>query len=248
MRKTSNRRGPVPIYAKIYDQVRSRIRSGELKIGDRIESERQLAARHKVSLMTARHAVASLELDGLVERRRGSGTYVSAPRINWNRLHSFTEEMAARGISCSSRLLSATVARAGEDTAAHLGVNAGAALARIERLRLGDSEPLGVEDCLLPLDRFPLLLNHRFESASLFQILEREYHVRIARAEETVEAREAGKRIGGLLGISAASPVLYLIQVLSDTHSRPIAVASAWYRADRHHFKIVRTRESGKTQ
>lgn len=245
MKKAANRRDIVPIYARIYEQIRSQIRSGELKVGDRIESERQLAARHKVSVMTARQAVTSLEHDGLVERRRGSGTYVSSPRINWNQLQSFTEQMSARGIPCSSRLLSATMVRADDNAAARLAVTPGAPLVRIERLRLGGAEPLAVEDCLLSLDRFPQLLNHRFERSSLFQILEQEYHVRIARAEETVEAQAAGKRIANLLAVPAGSPVLHLTQVLCGTRSQPLVFASAWYRADRHHFKIVRTREGG---
>ncbi len=247
MKKAStNKRDGVPMYARIYEQIRSGIRAGKLKIGDRLESERQLAARHSVSLMTARQAMTGLERDGLVERRRGSGTYVSAPRINWNQLHSFTEEMRARGLEGSSRLLSTTLVRADETAAAHLGVAPGAPLARIERLRLGAGEPLAVEDCKLPLDRFPHLLNHHFESASLFKILEQEYGVRIARAEETIEAQPASKRIAGLLAIPVGSPVLYLTQVLCTSHSEPIAVATAWYRGDRHHFRIVRTRESGR--
>jgi GntR family transcriptional regulator len=245
MKKTANRRDGVPIYARIYEQIRSEIRSGELKIGDRIESERQLAVRHKVSVMTARQAVSSLERDGLVERKRGSGTYVSSPRINWNQLQSFTEQMGARGIPCSSRLLSVSMVRADDNTAAQLGVAREAPLVRVERLRLGGPEPLAVEDCLLPLDRFPNLLSHRFERSSLFQILEQEYHVRIARADELIEAQAASKRIAGLLGITAGSPVLHLTQVLLAVRSQPVAVSAAWYRADRHHFKIVRTRESG---
>ncbi len=243
MKREPRRSGAVPIYARIYEDIRSRIRSGEWKVGDRIESERRLAERYKVSVMTVRQAIAGLERDGLVERRRGSGTYVSAPRINWNRLTSFSEEMNARGIEASSRLLSTSVVRADDATAAQLQIATGAPVARIERLRLGGGEPFSVEACLLALDRFPRLLNHRFEQTSLFHILENEYEVRISRAEELVEAQVADKRIARLLCVRVGSPVLHLTQVLSAADNHPVALSNAWYRADRHHFRIVRARE-----
>ena len=49
---------------------------------------------HKVSLMTARHALAGLEREGLVERRRGAGTFVASPKIGLNKLMSYTEHMS----------------------------------------------------------------------------------------------------------------------------------------------------------
>ena len=67
--------------------------------GDPVESERELARLHKVSLMTARHALAGLEREGIVERRRGAGTFVATPKIHFNKLMSYTEHMSARGLT-----------------------------------------------------------------------------------------------------------------------------------------------------
>ena len=69
---TKNRNG-VPAYQRIQSVIRRRIDSGQLQPGDAVASERDLAKIHQVSLMTARHALASLEHDGVVERRRGIG-------------------------------------------------------------------------------------------------------------------------------------------------------------------------------
>src|ERR1019366_4814024 len=66
-----------PAYRRILDEIGLRIESGALPPGTRLESERELAARCGVSLMTARHAMKELENKGLVTRRVGSGTYVS---------------------------------------------------------------------------------------------------------------------------------------------------------------------------
>ena len=60
-----------PAYQRIRTAILKRIEAGQLKAGDSVDSERELARINKVSLMTARHALATLEKEGMVERRRG---------------------------------------------------------------------------------------------------------------------------------------------------------------------------------
>src|SRR3984893_16341421 len=94
-----------PTYKRIQNVIRKRIEGGQLKPGDAVASERELAKMHKVSLMTARHALADLAREGMVERRHGSGTFVAPPKIHFNKLMSYTEQMASRGLVGCSRLL-----------------------------------------------------------------------------------------------------------------------------------------------
>ena len=68
-----------PAYKRIQYLLQRRIEAGELQPGDAVPSERELARIHEVSLMTARHALAEMEREGLVDRRRGAGTFVSLP-------------------------------------------------------------------------------------------------------------------------------------------------------------------------
>src|SRR5678816_4851146 len=100
-----NHRNGTPAYRRIQGAILKRIEAGQLKTGDAVDSERELAKIHQVSLMTARHALASLEREGIVERRRGVGTFVAAPKIHFNKLMSYTEQMAARSLTAASRIL-----------------------------------------------------------------------------------------------------------------------------------------------
>ena len=77
---TDNHRDGTPAYRRIQATILKRIESGSLKPGDAVESERELAKIHHVSLMTARHALTALDREGVVQRRRGSGTFVAPPR------------------------------------------------------------------------------------------------------------------------------------------------------------------------
>src|ERR1700747_1504683 len=95
-----------PTYKRIQNVIRRRIETGKLTPGDVVDSERELAKVHKVSLLAARQALADLAREGIVERRRGAGTYVAPPKIHFNKLMSYTEQMASRGLVAQSKILS----------------------------------------------------------------------------------------------------------------------------------------------
>src|SRR5215468_1552881 len=125
----------VPAYQRIQGAIRQRIDAGELKPGDAVTSERELAKIHRVSLMTARHALAGLEREGIVERRRGAGTFVAPPRIHFNKLMSYTEQMSSRGLAACSRVIAAKIIEQEEEIAARLMLPAASRMVKIERVR-----------------------------------------------------------------------------------------------------------------
>ncbi len=73
-------------YVRIHQAILEQIRSGKLQPGDKLASERDLAAKFEVSLMTARHAVSLLQQEGCVIRRVGSGTFVAPATSGGQRL------------------------------------------------------------------------------------------------------------------------------------------------------------------
>src|ERR1700756_3123872 len=115
-------RNRLPAYQRIQGAIHKRIDSGQLQPGDAVASERDLAKIHQVSLMTARHALASLEREGIVERRRGIGTFVAAPKIHFNKLMSYTEQMASRSLTASTKILFAKVIDHEQEATAHLSL------------------------------------------------------------------------------------------------------------------------------
>src|SRR5712664_4486158 len=144
-----NGRNGTPAYKRIRGVIWKRIESGQLKPGDAVDSERELAKIHRVSLMTARHALTALEREGTVVRRRGSGTFIAPPKIHFNKLMSYTEQMAGRSLGASSKLLSLGVIDTEQEIAARLALPATSQLIKVERLRLGANEPFAIETCYL---------------------------------------------------------------------------------------------------
>ena len=131
----------LPAYKRIQSAILKRLEAGQLKPGDAVNSERELAKIHRVSLMTARHALAGLEREGMVVRRRGAGTFVAPPKIHFNKLMSYTEQMSGRSLSVSSKLLSLGLIDTEHEIAARLALPATSQLIKVERLRMGANEP-----------------------------------------------------------------------------------------------------------
>src|SRR5258708_23730449 len=138
--KQKHRNG-MPAYQRIQGAIRKRIESGYLRTGDPVASERDLAKIHQVSLMTARHALATLEREGIVERRPGIGTFVAAPKIHFNKLMSYTEQMASRSLTAGSKILFAKIIHHEQEIAARLALPPNTGIIKLDLLPHSSDDP-----------------------------------------------------------------------------------------------------------
>lgn len=241
MRTTQNRDGE-PAYRKIQNAIRQRIESHRLKPGDPIPSERDLARIHRVSLMTARHAVLELAREGIVERRRGAGTFVALPKVHFNKLLAYTEQMASLGLVAHSKTISRAVVHGENEIAARLGIPSGSRLIRLERVRLAGAEPVAIEICSLPADEFQPLMDAPLDHGSLFAALENKCGVRLAYADEEIDATSADSHMADILSIPRGAPLLRIRQVIFSTTGKAVLYVTGFYRSGRHTLRIRRFR------
>jgi GntR family transcriptional regulator len=239
---SGSRRNTTPVYKKIQNKIRDRIASAKLKPGDAVSSERELAKTHKVSLMTARHALAGLENEGIVERRRGAGTFVAVPKIHFNKLMSYTEQMSSRGLAPLSRVLFAKVIEDEPEVAARLGLPAASRMLKIQRLRLTGKEPLALETCYLHASDFPNLASAPLGKSSLFTILEQDYATKLAYADEEVDATAADASAAEMLGVPLGASLLRIRQTIYSAQGKATIYAIGFYRSERHTLFIRRFR------
>ena len=231
----------IPAYKKIAGDLTRQIQSGKLRQGDAVPSERDLAAQFGVSLMTARHALQEMTTDGLLSRRPNVGTFVAPPRIHFNKLTSFTEEMLARGLTPQSRILTAVLTTREDEACSRLALPAGTELVCIERLRLSGKDPFSIESCYLPAKRFGGILKQHLGRKSLFSTLAALYGVALSYADEEIDATSSDARTSRLLAVRPGSPILRMRQVLHGP-AEPIIYCAALYRSDRHSLLIRRFR------
>ena len=229
----------MPAYQKIQATIMKRIENGQLKPGDAVDSERELAKIHQVSLMTARHALTALEREGMVQRRRGAGTFVAPPKVHFNKLTSFTEQMAGRSLTACSKVLSFGVVDNEQEVAA---LAANTRLLKLERLRLAADEPFAVETCYLPAEEFSGITRSAVARGSLFSMVETGYGIQLAYADEEMDATAAAPATANLLKVARNEPLLRIRQVIYSTKGKATLYVLGLYRSDRHNLLVRRFR------
>jgi len=238
------RNSPLPRYYQLKEIIRERIHSGEWKPGELIPSERELSEKYGISRMTARQAITELVNEGLFYREQGKGTFVSQRKITQQLIHltGFTEDIRARGQRPGTKVLSAAMHPADEETAEKLRINPGALIFRLQRLRLADGEPLAIELSQISFKGCERLLEEDLEKNSLYRVLETKYGILLMEADQELEAGLAGKD-AQLLKISVGSPVLFTRRITYTERNQPIEYAKAVYCGNKYTFYTHMKRE-----
>jgi len=214
---------------------------GTLELGTRIPSERDLAAQWGVARMTARKAIETLTVEGWLDRRHGSGTYVAQmPYAKTLGLSSFTADMQRRGLTPSSRVLDFGRVPADPTTAARLEIDEGTEVFRFTRLRLADDEPIAVEITWIPSHLVPGLSEDDL-TGSLFDTLGRRYGISLGQASSTIDPALADEATAAELGIDGHEPCLRIQMEYTDHRRRAVMAATCLYRGDRYQIHVVLT-------
>ncbi len=143
-----NRLSRLPLHQQLYDILRGKILSRQWVEGGMIPPESELTAEYKVSRIVVRQVLHRLVNEGLIYRQQGRGTFVSKHTLEHalSRILSFTEDMTQRGFTPTTQVLFADLIPAPHEIAERLQIADGTTLARIDRLRLADGEPMSIEE------------------------------------------------------------------------------------------------------
>jgi GntR family transcriptional regulator len=233
----------IPLYQQLYEQLEGRIRSGQWKPGDRIPPESELLTQYEVSRITVRKVLAMLVAEGLLVRERGRGSFVASPKLEhgMTTIVSFTDDMRQRGFSPGTKIIFMGLVPAPRAIADALSVPEGEELARIDRLRLADEQPMCVEESFLIHRHLPGILEHDLANDSLREIKQRVYGIRWSRARQTIQAVPAAPEIARLLSVKTGAPLLFFDRVTFSQDNVAMEYLRVYYRADRYtlHNELV---------
>jgi len=231
-------------YEQIADHIRGLVAQGGP--GDRLPSEAELCAKFGVSRMTARQAVQVVANDGLIERKRGAGTFIRSrpvPRDLGSPL-SFSGSMKARGMSTTSQTLSRGETELSQEEADALGLQPGARGLVLERLRLADGTPMAIERAVMPGD-LAVALGDDLGEGSLHDAF-RAVGRNPTEAYAEVSARQATRRERDLLGLPASGIIVSERRTIFDQDGVALERTETLYAASRYTFRaILREPETG---
>ncbi|GLC88482.1 GntR family transcriptional regulator [Lysinibacillus piscis] len=227
----------IPIYIQIEEIIKQRIYLNEYKIGETIPSERELSIQFDVSRMTVRQSITNLVNTGLLYREKGRGTYVANPKLEQplQGLTSFTEDMRARGMEPSSKVLRFEKIVPPMDIANDLLLEHGEEVFFVVRIRSADSKPMAIERTYIPVKIYPDLDEKKI-TGSLYALIETHFQRKIGNAIQQMEAAIVTKEDSKLLQINHTAPVLIIKRTSYLADGVPFELVRSTYRADRYKF------------
>ena len=229
-----------PLYQVVADSILKQIESGEFTPGARLPSESELTRLYQVGRNTIRHAISELANLGMVSTVQGVGSFVldQGNRVTKTAefLYGFSQEMALHDKVVTSKVLDTKIINADPFLARRLGIQLGAEVVFIYRLRIMDSEPIAIERAYLPHQLCPGILEHDFTTESLYQVLTDKYQMRPDHAEQEIGAELATEQVAEILGLPQPGVVLVFHRETRVRDGRVIEYVDSEFRADRFQF------------
>jgi GntR family transcriptional regulator len=243
----------IPFYIQLMDILRENINQGTWQPGDQLPGEHTLCEAYEVSRTVVRQALRELELEDLIYRRKGKGSYVSEPKISGGlaqKLTGFYQDMEERGHHPISQVLRQTVVPASTNIAQQLEINPGTPVVELQRLRFVQDEPIVLVTSYLPHVLCPGLEDIDFRERSLYEYLETTHHLIIASGRRYIEAVAADEREAEVLQVEIGAPLIFLDSVSYLEDKTPMECYHALHRGDRSRFEValVRIREQGQVR
>jgi len=230
-----------PIYQQLNGALRTLLGSGEFKTGAQFLTERQVSRRFEVSRATANKALSNLVSEGILEFKKGIGTFVRGGVLDYDlrSLVSFTGKASTAGKKPSTRVLNfdrrtgSTIARA---VAVSLKVRDDDGVYVLERLRLADGVPVILERRHI-VEAFCPGLRRRDLAGSLYGLWTERYRLEIAGAEQTIRATAVRGADAKQLGVPDGSAGLVVRSLGVLRENRPLWWERTIYRGDAYAFR-----------
>ena len=230
----------VPRYHRIADELRQRIVDSKLMPGFRLDNQRRLAREFAVTLMTLRQALEVLEREKLIVRRHGLGTFVASPSIDYDilQLRRLAGDLSAFGEPVATRVVGSRFASADRRVAEALRLGNRARVFVLERVRLLDRHPMGLQRSYLPAALGEEIAKADLNVTPLGHVLEFKLGLQIARATETIATIRLGRREARELRCRSGLAAFFSERASYTSDGTPVVFDRVFIPGDR--FRITR--------
>ncbi|WP_415945254.1 GntR family transcriptional regulator [Selenomonas montiformis] len=200
-------------YQAIAEDIRQKITQGTYQPDDQLPLTSELEKIYHASKMTIKRALDHLESEGLIVKRRGSGTFVKGLAMNdldklirHSRSQLFGMSKVYAGHAVTSKVRVFEIVTAPKEVKTQLRLNHETFVYRIVRVRLLDGTPFSLETSYMPIFLIPNL-RRRHAEQSIFSYIRDSLHLKIQSAHRIVRVRGANSQESAELHIASDSPV-----------------------------------------
>jgi GntR family transcriptional regulator len=228
-----NPEAPIPLYRQLADELEDCIYSGKLATGERIPSEHELSSLHGIGRPTVRQATDYLVRLGLLERRRGSGTFVLPPRtqVDLFTLGGTIAAFEGAGLVLRTSIIESVKHHVQLDAeAGPLADRVGFTFARLGSV---DGHPVLLERMYLDATVFPGFDAQPVEHEALSRLVQRHYHRRPVGGKQTIRVWALTAREASALKVEPKHGALLIERTLNFVSAKAALFARIFVLTDR---------------
>ncbi len=238
----------IPRHKQISEWLESQIEEGTYEIDEKLPSENELCKKFDVSRVTVRKALQTLENEGLIYRSQGLGSFVcdDRPRQSFIQLTDFEEDMRRAGLEPSSEVIKLTTEKATDQITGVLNLDPESTVVRLDRLRLGDGEPIAFDITWLPMFYGQLIEGYDLKDETIYDILEKDFDIPVEKGYFRIEAENSPDDIAKHLKLEPGTALLVIDRISLTVGEKPIYYQKRYYRSDRIVYELVAERDANK--
>lgn len=235
-------------YQLVEQTLLTRIQDGTYPEGSLIPKETELIAEFGVSRPTIRQAIQELVDQGYLEKKRKRGTLVRRTKIAQEFTHvlqSYDQEMAAKGLKTKTQVLVFREEVATPEVQTALGLQPGARVYELMRLRFANDKPVVLVTSYLPQALLPDLISVDFTKRSLYAELDAR-GLRVTNVQRKLEVQAADETTSALLATTPGAPLFYFHTTGRTASGQCLEYSIANYRGDSNYFVFNLEQSTGR--
>ena len=228
----------IPYYFQLSNQIRSQIENGDLKDGEKLPKEVDLAKMYSISRVPVRQALGLLEKDGLIIRKRGKGTFVkiqdedsTAVRLSGILAKIKNKNTTRKIISMNTRVVNKRISDYFDNTN-------NVSISVFKRALLQNEKPYCFTSHYIPSKISKQITRKQMKEKTMLEILDKDLGFNVENVKQEFEARNASNEVAKILSLSVMAPVLFVKTFVTDKVGNPIEYSEIFYPGDSHRYSI----------
>ena len=233
----------IPVYYQLKEQIKGKINQGIWKVGQCIDSERELSEQYNVSRMTIRQALGELAHEGILLREKGKGTFVCEPKVKQRDIMSFSEMVNRMGLKLRTEIIGFEKIHTPEELTE---LFSSTEVFRINRLRIVEEEVIANEVVYIPCEYIGNIDKEDLKH-SLYELLREKDYV-IDHSEAVIQAVLMDDYYKKLFNTKVDLPLLKVFSKNITDNGKLLFVEESIYRSDKYILEVNIFRKEGKIQ
>ncbi|MDR0401119.1 MAG: GntR family transcriptional regulator [Treponema sp.] len=235
-----DKQNALPLHIQFERIVRQKIEDEDWVVNSPIPSENELSRIYGLSRMTVRSVLNRLQMNGLIYRIPGKGTFIAEPKITSEPLvkYGIREQLEAMGYETSTSVIGVKKSLSTLKVAKSLGLAKKVEVFTVKRVRGIKGKPLSFHVSCLPARYFRNLEKCDLENNQMCHLIERKFKYPIRRRIETLEATSATLEESQYLNIEPGFPLLLLENIVYTDKNLVIEYSQIKFRGDKYKIRM----------